>query len=159
MATAYLPVAEYKTRFGAQEAIRLTSETQPPAVDDTKIETAITDAEEVVEGYVSRRYPLPLSETPKVLKTWVANLAREALHKTRPTQEVKDAADRTRAQLREVAQGLFKLLVDDGSEAATAGGEQLCLTSGDRADETFTRESMARYQDLGAGGYNPCWRQ
>jgi phage gp36-like protein len=159
MATAYLPVAEYKTRFGLQEAIRLTSEVQPPAVDDTKIEAAIIDAEEIVEGYVSRRYPLPLPEVPKVLKTWVATLARENLHKTRPTQEVKDAADRTRVQLREVAQGLFKLLVDDGSEATTAGGEQLSLTSGDRADETFTREAMGRYQDLGAGGYDPCWRR
>lgn len=158
MPTIYLSVADYVARYGEQEAVRLTSEAQPPARDDVKIERAIEDAEEVVEGYVSRRYPLPLPEVPRVLVTWVATLTREALHKTAPTQAVKDAADRTRQQLREVAQGLFKLLVDDGTEAETVGGEQLSMTSGDRPEETISRSAMDDFTNLRGGRPAGRWR-
>lgn len=155
----YLPVAEYVIRFGDQEATRLTSEVQPPARDDTKIETAILDSEEEAEGYIARRYPLPLSTVPAILKTWVAALARERLHKTRPTQEVEKAAERARQQLKETAQGLFKLLVEDGSEEVTVGGEQLAMTSGDAACPTISRRDMYDYTNLGGNGSVPRWRQ
>lgn len=156
MPTRYLPVPELVDRIGEQEAIRLTSETQPPARDDAKIERAIEDSEEEADGYVSRRYAMPLDSIPKVLKTWVAALAREKLHKTRPTPEVKDAADRARAQLREVSTGIFKLFPDAVEEAAIAGDRD--PMGSDERPSSF-RDSLAGFtlRD-GSGAYRGRWR-
>lgn len=157
MPTRYLSVPELIERIGEQEALRLTSEGQPPARDDIKIERAIEDSEDEADGYIARRYALPLPTTPKVLKTWIAALAREKLHKTRPTPEVKDAADRARAQLREVSIGVFKLLTAE-EEAAPTSTDREAITSGDRPRRTFSDE-LRGFGDLRGGGYCPNWRR
>lgn len=155
--TRYLTVQDYIDRFGDQEATRLTSETQPPARDDTKIERAIEDSEEEVDGYVARRYALPLATVPRVLKTWVAVLAREKLHKTRPTPEVQAAADRARSQLRETSTGVFKLLAADES-APEPTGDREAMTSGDPRRYTLA-DGLRGYQLDGGGCPEPRWRQ
>jgi phage gp36-like protein len=157
MPTKYLTVAELVDRIGNQEATRLTSEVQPPARDDVKLERAIEDAEEEADGYISRRYVLPLLETPKVLKTWIAALAREKLFKVAPVPEAKDAADRARAQLREVSIGTFVLRVEDSAAVETTG-DRLAMTSGDRKTDTVARQ-LRDFTDLSGGGYCANWRR
>jgi phage gp36-like protein len=159
MATRYLTVAEMIERIGEQEAVRLTSEHVPPAVparNDAKIEAAIGDSEDEADGYISRRYALPLPATPKVLKTWVAALAREKLHKTRPTPAVEDAANRARAQLKEVSTGVFILLPAEAVQPKTIG-DRLSISSGDGPRDTFA-DSLSDFTNLRGDGYSAAWR-
>jgi len=154
---AYLTVEEYLARFGNAEALRLTNETpQAPAIVPEKIERAIADAGELAEGYVAKRYPLPIADPPRLLIGIVAALAREALHKTNPTEEVRNAADRARAQLRDVSIGRLDLLIDDGAPLPST--ERLAITSGDAAPATFTREKMANFTSFG-GAPVAHWRR
>jgi phage gp36-like protein len=159
MPTRYLSVVELVDRIGEQEAIRLTSEVKPPAQparDDTKIERAIEDSEEEADGYISRRYAMPLATVPKVLKTWIAALAREKLHKTKPTQAVEDAAKLARAQLKEVSIGIFKLLPAD-DEPPAASTDREALSSGDAPRDSMARQ-LGDFMDLGGNGYRANWR-
>jgi phage gp36-like protein len=157
--TRYLSVADYVLRFGDQEATRLTSEgVQPPARDDTKIEAAINDSEDEIDGYLSRRYQLPLATTPRVVASWTARLAREKLHKTRPIPEVVREADLVRQQLAQVSSGTFRLIDVEGV-AEPSSADRSAQTSG-VVRPTSMADALADYTRLGPGaGCEPRWRQ
>lgn len=155
---AYLTTADYLNRFGEQEAVRLTDETRSGVVDTVKVETAIADAVEIVNGYVGGRYSVPIANPPRILRSMVAALARELLHKTRPTPEVKDAADRARAQLKDVSIGRLGLPVATGEAAPVPVSDREPISSGDGPGDKFADE-LAAFADLGGGYYNPAWRQ
>jgi phage gp36-like protein len=157
----YLTVAEYLARFGNRETIVLTNDTpNANTVDEPKVEAAIADAEEFVESYVATRYAVPLVDPPRTLLGIVAVLARELLHKTRPTPEVTAAADRARSQLKDIAAGRATLLLDDATEVETSG-DSMSQTSGDAAPVTFTREKLAGFTAIGgaAGYYDSAWKR
>jgi phage gp36-like protein len=88
---------------------------------------------------------LPLATpVPEVLKKVVADLAREALHKTRPTPSVTANADRARSALKDLSAGRAVLLLEAGEvvESAATAGPQWSVSD----DATvFNSEKMARY--------------
>ena len=117
---AYLNVQQYVDRFGEAETRRLTSETaqgQPSASYDTaKVEEALDDATDEIEGYVARRYTVPLDPPPKLVMGWTAAIARFKLYgiSTRVNENVKEAADRAYAQLRDLVAGKMNLPITEG---------------------------------------------
>jgi len=118
----YLTQVDYLDRFGEAETIRLTDESKAGVVDEDKLATAISDAEELVDGYLAGRYPIPLASAPGNIKGIVADLARERLHKARPLPAVTEAADRARSLLRDISAGRMVLLVDQEPADPLASG-------------------------------------
>lgn len=132
----YLTADEYVERYGYAETIRLTDEDRTGTVDTAKLETELKAQTDLADGYIGTRYTTPLLATPRVVKTIVASLTREALHKTKPTPEVTASADRARAQLRDIAAGKMTLPVEQGDEVPVVGGNRFSSTSDD-ASTTF----------------------
>lgn len=160
---AYITVAEYISRFGERETILLTNE-QPGSSTFTsrKVEEAIDDADDVVEAYIGTRYVVPVVSPPSVLRGWTAALAREALfvNTGKLSDTVKEAADRARAQLRDVQAGRMSLPIPEGGTALeTANNLGLAASSNDREPALFTRSTMDAFTVPFGGGYNPCWRR
>lgn len=163
----YLSVAEYIRRFGERETINLTNTTAlapgiTPTYDSIKVEDAIRDATETVEGYVGKRYAVPIEDPPRLLIGWVAALAREVLHvnTNKVTQPVQDAADRIRSQLRDVAKGDMTLPLEEGQAGPTPGGQGYARSSNDRAGPGFSADgALDDFVAPFSGGYgSPCWR-
>lgn len=162
----YLSVAAYIARWGMRETTILTAE-EPGATepDEPKVEGAIADAEALANGYIARGrnlhgvpYAVPLADPPGPVLAIVADLARERLHKDRPTPEVTAAADRARAQLRDIAAGRLTLLLDEpGGPDATS--DNLSQSSGDAQPLTLPREALDRFSDLGRGYGVARWKQ
>lgn len=113
--TPYLTGEEYVERYTVEETVRLTDETRMGTIDEDKLRRALEDASAFANGYVGVKYPVPLAAAPESLKGIVAALARENLHKTRPLPAVTEAADRARAQLRDISAGRMTLLLPDNS--------------------------------------------
>lgn len=115
--STYLTGEEYVDRFGYEETVRLTDETRSGTIDGPAIMAALADASQLADSYVAVRYNLPLPiPVPEVLKQVVADLARERLHKTKPTPMVTANADRARSTLRDIAGGRATLVLDTGAE-------------------------------------------
>lgn len=155
VSSRYLTGEEYALRFGTAEAVRLTDETRSGVADSAKLEAAIGDASDFADGYIATRYTLPLLAAPRVVKSIVAALAREALHKTKPTPEVTAAADRARTQLRDIAAGRMTLPVEGGGTVA-ATTDQSAMTS--RDGSSAFRDALSGYS-LNRVDYDPCWRR
>ena len=156
LASRYLTAEEYVARYGTAETIRLTDEDRRGVVDAPKLEAAIGDATETADAYIGTRYTTPLLGVPRIVKTIVAALARESLHKTKPTPEVKDRAELARQQLRDIAAGRMMLPVEQGAEEPVLGGNRIAETSND-SSSSF-RDAVSEF-GIDAGSYLPNWRR
>ncbi|QZD72877.1 gp436 family protein [Pseudomonas sp. 3-2] len=88
----------YCTRADLGNAIPLITLTQlsnddPAATqpDETVLDNSVRQAEELVDGYLRGRYPLPLDPVPTVLRDAVVYLARHWLYQRRPEGALPDA--------------------------------------------------------------------
>lgn len=123
--SAYLTGEEYVDRFGFEETVKITDELRRGAIDAPAVSAALVDAQNFAEGYLATRYTLPLpTPAPELLRAVIADLARERLHKTRPTLAVTQAADRARSILKDLSAGRAILNLPSGAEppATTTGG-------------------------------------
>lgn len=155
VASRYLTADEYVERYGYAETIRITDEDRTGTVDKAKIETALKDVTDEADGYIGTRYTTPLLSTPRVVKSIVAALVRERLHKSKPTPEVVAAAERARIQLRDIAAGRMTLPVDSGDDVPVIGGNRYAQTSDDES-ATF-RDAVAGF-GLDPGASFGAWR-
>lgn len=157
LASRYLTGEEYVARYGSNETIRLTDEAGLRVVDGAKLEEAIKDQTDIADAYIGNRYAVPLGTPPRVIKSIVAALTREALHKTKPTPEVTAAADRARVQLRDISAGRMGLPIEDGGTAPVIGGNRTSITSGDGTGSSF-RDQLDGYS-INPGGSVAAWRR
>lgn len=146
ISTAYLSADEYVARFGREETIRLTDESRMGQIDAARLQAALEDATEYAEGFLRLRYALPLASPPASIKGIVAALAREALHKTRVTDAVIQAATRARSDLKELAAGRMVLALLDGAEPdASAIGQSLAVWGASADAIVFNADKLAGF--------------
>lgn len=121
---AYLTADEFLARIPDEETTRLTDEAGQGVVDTMRLDTALQDASDEVDGYVAAGgYALPLSPVPPILIRIVIDLAREALHTLYPSDAVSARAERARAMLKDIATGKLLLPTPEGPTPTTTGDE------------------------------------
>lgn len=100
-------------RFGEFEIERLAKNINDPQA----IDKAITDATELVNGYIGTRYRLPLPVVLASVSRAIAVVARYYLYKDKPTDTVRQDYEDVLVWLKDVASGKVKLaLTDDTSD-------------------------------------------
>ncbi|WP_256815400.1 MULTISPECIES: gp436 family protein [Pseudomonas] len=112
--------------------------------NESVIEEAVRQAEELVDGYLRGRYVLPLDPVPTVLRDAVVYLARHWLYQRRPEGTLPDAVKDSRKDT-------IKLL-----ESIRDGVVTLGMPSGQIAPEPGEIRVRARRQQFGdetLGGY------
>lgn len=146
----YLSPTEYLERFGEPETIRLTDQTKAGQVDVPKLETAIADQCEFADSYLAGRYALPISAPPELLKKIVADLTREALHGTRPTDTVTQNADRARSLLKDLAAGRASIPAPPGGVEPVGNPDDVPAIANDRRARVFTDAALSDFTSFGA---------
>lgn len=115
------------------------------------VEKALTDADQVIDGYLLLRkptpYTLPLDPVPGIVSVWARWIARYLLHKDRNgTEEKTDPVvrdyERAIRFLEQVRDGKFSLGADDPLPPASSGSPQTCAP-----DREFTMDTL---RDFGA---------
>ncbi len=99
------------------------------AADDARerIEQAMVEADWLIDGYLGKRYTLPLSNAPGILTTWARAIVRYKLHGDRLSTEgndpiVRDYKDALKF-LEQIAAGKFSLGIEDPSSQGNGLGE------------------------------------
>lgn len=113
------------------------------------VETALGDADQVIDGYLRLRkpapYTVPLNPVPGIVSVWSRWIARYLLHKDRVNTEeksdpiVRDYRDAIRF-LEQVRDGKFSLGVDDPLPPASSGAPQSC-----GPDRQFSMDTLKDY--------------
>lgn len=109
-----------------------------------RVNAAIADAEQLVDGYLAARYALPLAPVPTIVKAWVRALVRYALNQYRITDEQKDPIARDRRDvlkfLADVSAGKFSLGATDPQVTNPAGDVRHSAPS-----RVFDQDTLADY--------------
>lgn len=121
----YATVDDMIEQFGEAEMIRLSApEGQlDELVNRTRVERALTDASALIDGYLRRRYALPLPTTPAEVARCCRDIARHDLAKGEqksPTEQMKDARKEAMDWLRDVADRRVDLDLAAATDPASA---------------------------------------
>lgn len=120
---AYATAASLAERFGEREIIQLTDRDGFGVLDAARAAQVIAEVEAEVDGYLGRRYRLPLATVPPLVTRLVCDLAREALYTDAPTETVTARAATARRILRDIASGVVELgLPSDATPEAVGSG-------------------------------------
>ena len=94
-----------------------------------RITQVIEEASSIIDGYLARRYVLPLAATPGILVTWARAIVRYKLHSDRITDDRTDPVARDYRDairfLELVAAGKFSLGLEDPTAGAASSEIQI----------------------------------
>lgn len=126
---SYATPQDIINRYPNRDLVQLTNE--DPAVttiNTTPLQQALDDASAEIDGYLSGRFTLPLSDVPQVLNRLACDIAMYRLQSLRPIHDLADARlryDDAIAMLKQVANGELALsLGSDGHETAIGQGAE-----------------------------------
>jgi len=111
-----------------------------------RIAEAVTGAGGIIDGFLSRRYKLPLSRNIPIVKEWARSITRYLLHKDRKALEKDDPIVRAYYDalklLQLTAEKKFSLGIDDPE---TTGGSSVDVRfTGD--ENVFSREQLKSFR-------------
>jgi len=137
----YTTKAEMIDRYGEAELLRLTDrDGAAEAIVDTVLDRAIADAQGVVDGYLAKRYALPLATTPEILKPTASAIALYFLWPHAP-EEVRNRYRDAIRQLEAIAAGTVQLDVAGAAPAAAGGGAVFV----EAPERLVSRETLKSY--------------
>ncbi|MGP5518019.1 gp436 family protein [Psychrobacter celer] len=113
----YITRDELIDRFGQREIERLENNINDPQA----VQTAITDAVDVVNGYLSAAEALPLPMIPASVKRVAAVMVRYYLYKDKPTEQVRTDYEDAIRWLEQVSSGKIKLILGIGQDKPIKG--------------------------------------
>lgn len=105
-----------------------------------RIDEALSDASEEVDGYLASRYTLPLDPVPGFLVRLTGNIARYYLHDDRASEEIEKRYRDSVKTLTAIADGKVSL----GSDDPSPEGPGPIGTKSD-CDRQFTKSSLADF--------------
>lgn len=71
----YASLKDIVDRYGEAALLVVASQDYGETIDSEKVERALTDASDEINGYVGKRYPLPLEKIPGLLKRLAVDIA------------------------------------------------------------------------------------
>lgn len=138
--TPYVAVAQFVTRVGLGDTIRLTDEFGTGRIDKARLVAAIIDAQATVDSYLAKQFAVPIAAPiPQLVMTLVIDLAVARLYRTELPANVSAARDAAMRQLRDLANGTANLPAAEMPAPATTSSAPVLVDAGDRR---FSRDRM-----------------
>jgi phage gp36-like protein len=114
----YAALPDLIARAGEAEIRQTADRDRDGIVDADVVTAALSDADNLINGYLRTRYSLPLASTPSLVRTWATSIARYLLHRNgAPDYVVQDYKDAI-AALKDVSAGRMALPDVAGNEPA-----------------------------------------
>lgn len=115
----YCTEADLIARFGDSELVELTDFAHQGVIDSSLVATAISDASNEIDTYLSGRYDLPLTEAPAVLVAVSVDMARYYLYGTGVPEYVSERYKARIEYLGRVSRGMASLPLPEASQPQT----------------------------------------
>ena len=138
----YCTLADIMGLIPEEELIQLTDDYSLCAVDQTRIDQAIADAQAEIDAYAASQYPVPFSPVPAIIRKITVDLAGYALQARRQSELPEGWKERQKAALKfleNLSRGIVTLGPKE-SAPRSAGGPQVAAP-----DRVFSRESLSDY--------------
>lgn len=136
----YVTLAQLIERYGEPALVAVTdrAEFATGVVNVASIDRAIADADALIDGYLVRKYALPLAVAQPLLVKIAGSLVFYDLHTYQPDEKIVNEQKLALAMLRDIANGTVALTVA-GLEADNVAGSGARITDRDRL---MTQDNM-----------------
>lgn len=131
----YAQVTDMQMRFGQEELEQL-APSDSGAVDQDKVDSALSDASAEMNTYLGSVYSLPLTDPNPYLKTICCDITRFRLWDDAVSEEVRKRYEDAVAWLKKVVKGDVSLGIENQEESFYA------TTSRSSLDREFTRSKL-----------------
>lgn len=138
---AYATQADLVTRFDSEELAQRTDRINGSVIDASVVSRALADAEAEIDGYLAKRYQLPLATVPAVLGRIACDLARYYLYDDHVVEVVRKRYEDSVRLLKSFASGEVKL---DAAVILEPSVTSVSVTSRS-PDRIFNVDSLAGY--------------
>ena len=129
----YTTQAKLTDRFGEQILIQLTDrgELATGTVDAAVVSQAIEDTDAVIDGYVARRYALPMASVPPLIASLALDIAIYKLHVRSPGEKIEADYKAAMKSLEAISSGAIRLPIA-GAETPGSGSSGARVTDRNR---------------------------
>jgi len=135
----YASLDDLIERAGEREILQIADRDRDQIADVEVVEAALTNAANLIDGYVGTRYATPLSPVPDLARTWSVSIARYFLYANNRPQEVVDDYKDAISGLKDVAAKRISLPVAEGEQSPTdLSGTTLAV----HPDPVFTPQKL-----------------
>lgn len=142
---AYSTTQDIKDRINEATLIQLTDTSSSGVVDESLVQTAIADADSVINSMISPVYQVPLASVPRVMKEHSAIIAIFKLHLFRSVDPGvwKDAYLRALEFLQSIASGKAKL---EGATSEPPSADDISDNVGfESSERKFSRDELKEW--------------
>lgn len=140
---AYLTEIEFLSFFDEEEIIQLTNLNDATAttVESTRLQSAIERASDEIDSLLRRSWTLPLTNIPRILKTWCADIVRYFLDFNNPREDVYLRYREAKKAIQEVAERKRDIGLDENDEPVPPKNQiGICSSS-----EIFSEDALSGY--------------
>lgn len=119
----YTTLQQLIDRFGEVTLVQLTDRGPEPtgAIGVDTVERALADTDAEIDGWLTKRYRMPLAETPRLVADIAQVIAIYKLHVFAPDPKIEKDYELALKSLRQLATGEKVLVGAAGLEPATSG--------------------------------------
>ncbi|GMT42823.1 MAG: hypothetical protein IEMM0002_1234 [bacterium] len=142
---AYSTTQDVKDRISEDTLVQLTDTTNSGQVDDTLVQSAIADADSLIDSLISPVYQVPLSSVPRIIKERSAIIAIFKLHLFRSVNPGvwKDAYLGALEFLQSVAAG--KATLEGSAPEPPATSDLSSNVDFESSDRKFSRDELKEW--------------
>lgn len=148
---AYSATADILKVMSEPELVQLSNDdAAATTADETNVAQAITDADEIIDGFVRGRYGVPLSPVPGLIKKLSVDIAVYHLWMRRRRAEMPEGIEKSYQNavklLEKIQQGKVLLSaseLESGAETADGSGDIRVNKTAD--DRLFNKDTMDTY--------------
>ena len=135
----YAAQADILEQLDGDILIQLTDDADAGTVDADMVTRAIADADAEIDGYCGKRYSVPFSTVPAIVRKFSVDIAIYNLYARRKgaPEDRKQRYDNAVKFLANVAKGLISLGEDDPDSTPASNAPEI-----DNEDRLFTRTTM-----------------
>ena len=129
----YTTLQNLTDRFGERLLVDLTdrAELATGVVDTDVVDQAIADTDAMIDGYVARRYALPMATVPPLIASLALDIAIYKLHVFDPSDKIANDYKAAMKSLEGISGGSIRLPIA-GAEAPGSGTSGARVTDRDR---------------------------
>ncbi len=130
----YCALADITKAVPEKDILQLTDDSGLGVIDQVKVDDAISYADQLIDGYLRGRYPLPLTTVPGLIKNLSSDLALFHLYSRRIELEMPESMMAKYKNAIKLLEQIQKGLISIGIETAgsSAGSYKTNKTSADR---------------------------
>ena len=145
----YCTLNDIKQLTSEAELIQLTDDDDTGIINESIVNSAISYAETTINGYISSRYTLPLSEIPELIKTFSVDLSIYRLHSRRFMLDMPESLEirykNIIKELEKIQKGMINLNIKepDNTEKVADHNEFYCSKTSE--DRLFPKSLLDKY--------------